>query len=111
MAKFKLSVSTPDGKTQNLEIESDRALPLIGKRIGETLDGLSIGLSGKMEITGGSDKDGFPMRRDVHGGARREILISKGVGFHPQNRGERRRRRIRGNTITEDTAQVNLKVL
>jgi len=111
MAKLKLSVSTPDGKTQNLEIEGVRAQPLIGKRIGETIEGATIGVQGKLEITGGSDKDGFPMRKDVHGGIRIGVLMTEGVGFHPQNRGERRRRRVRGNIITEDTAQVNLKAL
>ena len=111
MAKLKLSVSTPDGKTQNLEIEGSRAQPLIGKRIGETFDGSTVGLQGKLEITGGSDKDGFPMRRDIHGGIRLGVLITEGVGFHPEEKGERRRRRIRGNTITEDTAQVNLKAV
>ena len=111
MAKLKLSVSTPDGKTQNLEIEGPKAQPLIGKRIGETIDGATIGLQSKLEITGGSDKDGFPMRKDVHGGIRARVLMTKGIGFHSKEKGERRRRRVRGNTITEDTAQVNLKAL
>ncbi len=111
MAKLKLSVSAPDGKTQNLEIEGAKAQPLIGKRIGETIEGATVGLHGKLEITGGSDKDGFPMREDVHGGIRVGVLVTKGIGFRSNEKGERRRRRIRGNTITEDTAQVNLKTL
>ena len=112
MAKFKLSLSTPDGKVQNLEVEGDRAQPLLGKSIGETLDGQVLGLQGmKLEITGGSDKDGFPMRRDVHGGVRSEVLLGKGVGFNATRKGERRRKLVRGNTITEDVAQVNLKAL
>jgi small subunit ribosomal protein S6e len=112
MAKFKLSVSTPDGKVQNLEVEGDRAQPLLGKRVGETLDGTALGIQGtKLEITGGSDKDGFPMRRDVHGGVRKEALLGKGVGFNATKEGERRRKLVRGNTITEDIAQVNLKAL
>jgi len=112
MAKFKLSVSTPDGKVQNLEVEGDKAQPLLGKLIGETLDGQALGLQGtKLEITGGSDKDGFPMRRDVHGGVRSKVLLSKGVGFNATRKGERRRKLVRGNTITEDTAQVNLKAI
>jgi small subunit ribosomal protein S6e len=112
MAKMKLSVSTSDGKVQNLEVEGDRAQPLLGKRIGETMDGTALGLQGmELEITGGSDKDGFPMRKDVHGGVRSRILISKGVGFQAAEEGERRRKLVRGNTVTEDIVQVNLKVL
>ena len=112
MAKMKLSVSTSDGKVQNLEVEGDRAQPLLGKIIGETMDGTALGLQGmKLEITGGSDKDGFPMRKDVHGGVRSRILISKGVGFQAAKEGERRRKLVRGNTVTEDIVQVNLKVL
>ena len=112
MAKMKLSVSTSDGKVQNLEVEGDRAQPLLGRRIGEAIDGTSLGLQGmKLEIMGGSDKDGFPMRKDIHGGVRSRILISKGVGFRATKEGERRRKLVRGNTVTEDIVQVNLKVL
>ena len=112
MAKFKLSVSTPDGKVKNLELEGSRAQPLIGKRIGETVDGVALGLSGQhLLIAGGSDKDGFPMRRDIHGGVRAKVLLTKGVGFRPKAEGERRRVQVRGSIITEDIAQVNLKVL
>ncbi|MEM2921071.1 MAG: 30S ribosomal protein S6e [Candidatus Bathyarchaeia archaeon] len=111
MAKLKLTISTADGKTQSLEVEGVRARPLIGKRIGEIIDGTAFGLQNKLEITGGSDKDGFPMRRDVHGGIRTKVLISKGVGFNPRRKGERRRKLVRGNIVTEDTVQVNLKVL
>ena len=111
MAKLKLSVSTPDGKVQNLEVEGDRAQTLLGKRVDEIIDGTALGLQGmKLEITGGSDKDGFPMRRSVHGGVRPRILIGKGIGFKSAKKGERRRKLVRGNTITEDIVQVNLRV-
>lgn len=111
MAKMKLCISTPDGKAQNLEVEGDRAQTLLGKRVGETIDGTALGLQGtKLEITGGSDKDGFPMRRDVHGGVRARILIGKGIGFKSAKKGERRRKLVRGNTITDDIVQVNLRV-
>ena len=62
-------------------------------------------------ITGGSDKDGFPIRSDVHGGVRRRIILSGGVGFNPQDKGERRRKTIRGNTITDEIVQINMKIV
>ena len=113
MAKFKVIVSDPEeSKSKVVELESARAVPLIGKRLGETLDGAVVGLPGhKLQITGGSDKDGFPMHPNVHGGVRVNVILSSGVGFHPKSEGERRRKTLRGNVITEDIVQVNMKVL
>ncbi|MDQ1280867.1 MAG: small subunit ribosomal protein S6e [Thermoproteota archaeon] len=111
MAKFKLIVSHDDGKSQVVEVDGPRAQPLVGKRIGERVDGVIAGLSGQMlQVTGGSDKDGFPMRANVHGGVKARIILSEGVGFHPKEGGARRRKLVRGSTITDDIVQVNLKV-
>jgi len=112
MAKIRLSISNPDGKTKSLEVEGPSAQQFIGRRIGDELEGSVLGLSGmRLQIMGGSDKDGFPMRRDVHGGVRRAIMISGGTGFKTRIKGEQKRKRIRGNVITDDIVQVNLKVL
>ena len=113
MAKFKIIVSDPkSGKAKSVEIEGARVVPLIGKRIGDTVDGSMVGMPGiKLLITGGSDKDGFPMRTDVQGGVKTEVLLSGGVGFKPKDKGERRRKTIRGNMITEDIVQINVKVV
>ncbi|HKZ94058.1 MAG TPA: 30S ribosomal protein S6e [Candidatus Bathyarchaeia archaeon] len=112
MAKFKVIVSDPSAKSKVVELEGARAVPLIGKRIGETIDGTVVGMSGaKMQITGGSDKDGFPMRPNVHGGVRISVMLSKGIGFHPTHEGERQRKTVRGNIITEDIVQINMKTL
>jgi small subunit ribosomal protein S6e len=113
MAKFKVIVSDPStAKSKVVELEGARAVPLIGKRIGEALDGTVVGMAGtKLQITGGSDKDGFPMRPDIHGGVRISVVLSGGVGFHPKGEGERQRKAVRGNVITEDIVQVNIKVL
>jgi small subunit ribosomal protein S6e len=112
MAKFKIIVSDPEtGKSQVVELESSRAVPLVGRRLGETIDGSVIGQSGrKLRITGGSDKDGFPMRPDIHGGVRANIILSGGIGFHPKYEGERRRKTIRGNVISEEIAQINMTI-
>ncbi len=113
MAKFKIIVSDPeDGTSKTVELEDARAAPLIGKKIGDVIDGAVLGLAGyKVQITGGSDKDGFPMRPDVHGGVRRSVVLSDSPGYHPGKRGERRRKRVRGNVITDDIVQINMKIV
>jgi small subunit ribosomal protein S6e len=113
MAKLKAIISDPEtGSSSIVELEEARVTPLIGKRIGEVIDGSILNLAGhRMQITGGSDKDGFPMRPSVHGGVRRRIVLSGGVGFNPQKAGIRRRKTIRGNVITDEIVQVNLKIV
>jgi small subunit ribosomal protein S6e len=106
---FKICINEPKAK-KSWQIEKD-VPSLIGLKIGDKFDGSTLGLSGfSLQITGGSDKDGFPMRKDVHGGVRPRILIGKGIGFKSAKKGERRRKLVRGNTITEDIVQVNLRV-
>ena len=113
MAKFKIIISDPEtGTSKTVELEETRAIPLIGRRIGETIDGAILGLVGhRVQITGGSDRDGFPMRPSVHGGVRRRVILSGGVGFNPQNEGQRERKTVRGNVITDEIVQVNTKIV
>lgn len=113
MAKFKLVVSNPEtGKASIHELEGSRAQPLIGREIGEVTDGSIIGMDKvKLQITGGSDKDGIPMRPDVHGGGKKYTALSGGVGFKPRTSGERRRKLIRGRMITDQTYQINMRIM
>lgn len=85
---------------------------MIGTQIGEEFNGSLIGLNGyTLEITGGSDEDGFPHRKSVNGPGRQKVLIEGGPGFNQEEDGEKRRRSVRGNTVSEDTVQVNTKVV
>jgi small subunit ribosomal protein S6e len=113
MAKFKVIVSDPEtGTSKVVELEESRAVPLIGRRIGEVIDGVTVDLPAhKLKIVGGSDKDGVPMRPSVHGGVRRNVVLSGGVGFNPHDSGERRRKTVRGNVITDEIVQVNTKIV
>ncbi|HVP24708.1 MAG TPA: 30S ribosomal protein S6e [Methanomicrobiales archaeon] len=112
MVDFKLVLSdTKDGRAYNVSVSGGSANAFIGKRIGDEVDGGPVGLGGyKMKITGGSDRNGNPMRRDLPGMARRRLLLSGGVGFHPRLEGERRRKMTRGNEITPDLVQINALV-
>lgn len=113
MAKFKVIVSDPEtGTSKVVELEGTRAAPLIGRKIGEVVDGSIVDLPAhKLQITGGSDKDGIPMRANVHGGGRRKVILTGGSGFNPKKEGERKRKTVRGNVITDDIVQINAKIV
>lgn len=112
LADFRAVVSDPkEGKSYQVPVSGHHANSLIGKRIGDIVDGIFVGLPGyKLQITGGSDKDGFPMRKDLPGPRRKKLLISKSIGFNALEGGLRRRKNVRGNTVSPDTLQINLKV-
>lgn len=98
-------ISDTKGKSITQELKDRAAQPLVGSKIGAVLDSSVIGVAGgKLKITGGSDKSGTPMRSDVHGGVKKYVLLSTGVG----NRSEARiRKLVRGNMITEEIYQLN----
>jgi small subunit ribosomal protein S6e len=107
-----LIVSNPDGTSQRVEIEDAQLRPLVGTRIGQTIDGALAGMQGyKLKFTGGTDKDGVPMRPDVHGSARANIVLSGGVGYKPTDKGMQKRKVVRGNTISAETTFLNFSVV
>lgn len=108
-----LIISDPEtGTSQKVELEDSTIAPLIGRRIGEVIDGTVANLAGyKLQLMGGTDKDGIPMRPDVHGGVKARVVLSGGVGYKPKKKGERKRVVIRGNTVTADTTFLNLKIV
>ena len=107
MATFKLNISDKKGKTITREVKEKEAGPFLGLQVGNEVDAALIGEAGKLKITGGSDKSGVPLREDIHGGARKYILLSKGVGLRDAEMGQRVRKLIRGNTVTEEVYQLN----
>jgi small subunit ribosomal protein S6e len=113
MAKFQLIVSDPVSKTSKAAtVEGAKAQALVGKAIGDEVDGKLLGIGNmKLKITGGTDKDGIPMRFDIQGGAKKRAMLSGGVGFKPNDRGERRRKLVRGRVVGEDTMQINSVVM
>ena len=113
MTKFKIIVSDPEtGTSKVVELEEARAASFIGRRLGEIIDGAVVDLPAhKIQIMGGSDKDGFPMIGNVHGGVRRKIVLSGGAGFKAKKSGERKRKTVRGSTITDEIAQINMKIV
>lgn len=120
MATFKINVSHK-GKTVKYESGNEA---LVGKIINEKISGdeVSQELKGyELEITGTSDKAGFPGMSKLSGAMLKRVLLTYGWGMHKRPKGERKksdkpsglrlRKSVRGNEISEDTFQINIKVI
>lgn len=127
-SEVKLVLANPlEALTKTVALNPQQVRAFLGKKIGEEIDASVIGMSGqKIRITGGSYDDGFPMRPDITGARKADILLSGGVGFHPKRKphskrkkkrnrrrlpGLRKRVTLRGNTIGENIAQINAVIL
>jgi small subunit ribosomal protein S6e len=113
MAPFEVVVSDPDsGRTFQREVEGQDANRFVSRSLGEEVDGGAVGLDGyTLELTGGSDDAGRPLRADVDGPDLREVLLTGGVGFDPERDGERKRVTVRGSEISDAVAQINAKIV
>ncbi|RKS81621.1 SSU ribosomal protein S6E [Haloarcula quadrata] len=112
MAEFTVAVSDPeDGHTYQIDVDGQDANRFIGRELGDEVDGGAVGLDGySLELTGGSDTSGRPMRPDVRGVTTKEIMSDGGVGFEPTTDGERKRITVRGREVSDDTRQINAKI-
>ena len=111
MAEFEVVVGDDTGDTRQFDVDGQDANRFLGRDIGEEVDGSAVGLDGyTLELTGGSDDAGRPMREDVAGDELKELLLEGGVGYEPARDGERKRVTVRGREISESTAQVNARV-
>ena len=101
--------NTKTGKAYSVETDLSN---FTGKKIGDAVKGEVLNLTGyELEITGGSDASGTPMRRDVSGATSRKLLLSKSTGFRGKRKGERRKKRIHGNIVSGNIVQLNTKVV
>lgn len=107
---FRFVINEP--KTRKSFQKDIDAPGIMGQKIGDKFSGDLIGLGGfSLQITGGSDKEGFPMRPEIPGAARKKILIAGSPGFHPLKEGQRKRKLVCGNAISERIMQVNCKII
>ena len=109
MANLKLTISDIKGKSISKELKDNDVNPLLGLQLGSEADASIVGLTGKLKLTGGSDKSGVPMRTDVHGAARKRVLLVKGIGLQDVEYGQRKRKLMRGNIVSEEIYQLNCK--
>jgi len=112
MPEFKIVIGEKE-KSYPRNLNSEESELLLNKKINDKVEGAHFGFKGyEFEITGGSDKEGFPMRKDVEGMGRKKIFITKGmIGARIKKKGLRLRKSVAGNTISQLTSQINLKVI
>jgi len=108
MAEVKIVLGTKTGKSYQTTTDIST---FTNKKIGEKVNNIPNFSGYEFEITGGSDNAGFPMRKDIEGPARKKPLLTSGPGVYIKRHGMKKRKTVRGNTIADDIAQINLKVL
>ncbi len=121
---FKINISEKSGKTYKLESEAEA---LVEKSLHDKISGKEIlpDLEGyELEITGASDKAGFTAMENVEGIGLTRVLLGYGKAMHrrprregkkkvsnPRPKGLRMRKTVRGQVISPEIIQVNLKIL
>merc|ERR1712002_1036113 len=117
LGDMKLNVSNPATGCQKLfEIEDEKKLRVFyEKRMGSEVDADSLGDEWKgyiVRITGGNDKQGFPMKQGVLTNNRVRPLLSKGHScYRPRKKGERQRKSVRGCIVDANLSVLNLVIL
>lgn len=115
---MKVSVASPSTGTQKIyEIEEEKRLShLIDKKIGAEFDAGIISDQFKgytFKITGGCDKQGFPMKQGILTNSRVRIMIKRGdLGFRAfrGRKGEKRRKSVRGCLFGLDLAILHTTI-
>ncbi|MCG2719035.1 MAG: 30S ribosomal protein S6e [Nanoarchaeota archaeon] len=110
MVEIKLTINDPKtGKSYNKVLDTDM---FKGKKVLDKIPGDELGLKDyELEIRGGSDKTGCPIRPDLKGKDRKKLLVKGGVGVTIKRKGIKVRKSLRGNELSIATAQVNLKII
>ncbi len=114
MVDIKLVLSDPlSGKAKQIEIKEKDAARFIGLKIGDIVepavlrDYMELPPSVRIRITGGSGVEGAPMHPGIRGAGKAYALLSSPPGHRPRRRGERRRKLVRGNTVSDRIVQIN----
>ncbi|KAL8973783.1 MAG: hypothetical protein Q9185_001890 [Variospora sp. 1 TL-2023] len=114
---MKLNVSYPANGTQKLiEIDDERKLRVfMERRMGQEVPGDSVGPEFKgyvFKITGGNDKQGFPMKQGIMHPTRVRLLLSGDHScYRPRRSGERRRKSVRGCIVGMDLSVLALSIV
>lgn len=84
------------------------------KRMGQEVEADALGDEWKgyvLKVTGGNDKQGFPMKQGVLLAGRTRLLLAAGHScYRPRRSGERRRKSVRGCIVGSDIAALSLVI-
>lgn len=111
---MKLNIANPAcGLQKVVEIDDEKKLlPFFERRMGAEVPGDSLGEEFKgylFRITGGNDKQGFPMMQGVLANHRVRLLFRTGMKcFRPRRNGERKRKSVRGAIVGPDLSVLHL---
>uniref|UniRef100_A0A8D8S160 Small ribosomal subunit protein eS6 n=1 Tax=Cacopsylla melanoneura TaxID=428564 RepID=A0A8D8S160_9HEMI len=114
---MKLNISYPATGCQKLvEIADEHKVRVFyDKRMGMEVPADSIGDEWKgyiLRISGGNDKQGFPMKQGVLSNGRVRLLLSKGHScYRPRRTGERKRKSVRGCIVDSNLSVLALIVV
>jgi len=114
---MKLNVSyPPSGAQKCIEVDDEKKLrALYDKRMSQEVVGDDLGDQFKgyiFKITGGNDKQGFPMKQGVLTNTRIRLLLGPNTTcYRPRRDGERKRKSVRGCIVGPDLAVVHLVVV
>ncbi|KAH8741457.1 40S ribosomal protein S6 [Cryptosporidium ryanae] len=114
---MKLNIANPTtGLQKCIEVDDEKLLlPFFERRIGAELDCSFLGDEFKgyiMKITGGNDKQGFPMMQGVLTSNRVRLLFRKGMKcYRPRRTGELKRKSVRGCIVSHDLSVLSLVIV
>merc|ERR1711890_129199 len=117
ITSMKLNISYPANGTQkSIDIDDEHKLRVFyEKRMGQEVEGDSVGDEFKgyiFKITGGNDKQGFPMKQGVMHPTRVRLLLSDGHScYRPRRTGERKRKSVRGCIVAQDLSVLALAIV
>jgi len=114
---MKLNISYPATGCQKLiEVDDERKLRVFyEKRMGAEVDADALGDEWKgfvLRVSGGNDKQGFPMKQGVLTNGRVRLLLSKGHScYRPRRTGERKRKSVRGCIVDANLSVLSLVIV
>merc|ERR1711964_490546 len=99
-----------------IEVDDERKLrTFYEKRMASEVSADPLGDEWKgyvVRISGGNDKQGFPMKQGVMTNGRVRLLMSKGHScYRPRRTGERKRKSVRGCIVDSNLSVLNLVIV